>query len=288
MASSRLGKGLDELFGTNVDDILDAISEGDSKKKTEIPLSEIRANPYQPRKSFDQDKLKELASSIKEHGVFQPILVRKSQVSGYELVAGERRLRASKLAGKETIPAIVVEFDETEMMEISLLENIQREDLSPMEEAEAYKQLIDKIGYTQDELARRLGKSRSNITNSLRLLKLPLEIQNYVREGKLSYGQARTILSLEEEKAQLALAEKAVKEGLTVRSLERLVNQKPIVKKEKTKKDRYLEEVRLRLERKFATSVEVKKKSLTIHFNNTADLNRILDILHALEETYQD
>lgn len=288
MASSRLGKGLDELFGTNVDDILDAISEGDSKKKTEIPLSEIRANPYQPRKSFDQDKLKELASSIKEHGVFQPILVRKSQVSGYELVAGERRLRASKLAGKETIPAIVVEFDETEMMEISLLENIQREDLSPMEEAEAYKQLIDKIGYTQDELARRLGKSRSNITNSLRLLKLPLEIQNYVREGKLSYGQARTILSLEEEKAQLALAEKAVKEGLTVRSLERLVNQKPIVKKEKTKKDRYLEEVRLRLERKFATSVEVKKKSLTIHFNNTADLNRILDILHALEETYRD
>lgn len=288
MASSRLGKGLDELFGANIDDVLEAISEGDSHKKTEIPLKDIRSNPYQPRKVFDKEKLQELADSIKEHGVFQPILLRKSSVSGYELVAGERRWRASKLAGKESIPAIILDFSEQEMMEISLLENIQREDLSIIEEAQAYQQLMEKIGYTQEELAKRLGKSRSNVSNALRLLKLPTSIQSLVKTGKLSYGQARTILSLENEEQQVQLAQKTIDENLTVRQLEKIVNQKSNHhKKPSVQKDPFAEEVKRNLEKKLSTFVEMKKKSLVIHFSDYDDLNRILEILGSLEESYQ-
>lgn len=285
--ASRLGKGLDELFGANLDEVLDSISQDEQTKKSEIPLKEIRPNPYQPRKSFSLEKLKELASSIKEHGIFQPILVRKSSVSGYEIIAGERRYRASKLLGKETIPALIVDFSDQEMMEVSLLENIQREDLNPIEEAEAYQQLLTKIAYTQEELASRLGKSRSNITNALRLLKLPTTVKNYVKEGKLSYGQARTLLMCQEEEKQISLAEEAIKEGLTVRQLEKIANKKPKKNKE-NKKDPYLEEVRLRLEKHFATAVDVKKKALIIHYNNNQDLNRILDKLKALDTSYKD
>ena len=171
-----LGKGLEgmgNVFGVSIDEMLDEISSGSGENgSVKLPIDKIRRNPYQPRKTFDEEKLQELAQSIKEHGVFQPILVREA-IEGYELVAGERRLRASKIAGLNEIPAIVVKFDEQQMMEISLLENIQREDLSPIEEALAYEELINKLDYTQEKLAHRLGKSRSNITNMLRLLKLP-------------------------------------------------------------------------------------------------------------------
>ncbi|MBQ1809739.1 MAG: ParB/RepB/Spo0J family partition protein, partial [Erysipelotrichaceae bacterium] len=228
MAENRLGRGLTELFGSNVDDLIEEIASGDRDKNI-LPISEIRPNPYQPRKNFDQDKLKELAESIREHGVFQPIIVRKA-IDGYELIAGERRLRASKLAGKEDIPAIVVEFSDQEMMEISLLENIQREDLNAVEEAAAYSQLIEKIGYTQEELAKHIGKSRTHITNMLRLLRLPDDIKEKVRSGKLSYGQARTLLAAEDEEKMHELAERAVREGLSVRDLEKLVSEKPAEK----------------------------------------------------------
>ena len=205
--AKRLKKGLDQIFG-DIDDVINDISG--KNDQTELPLEEIRPNPYQPRKTFDDDKINELAASIKEHGVFQPIIVRKS-LSGYELIAGERRLRASKIAQKDTIPAIVVDFDDSQMMEISLLENIQREDLSPLEEAEAYDQLLHKLNYTQEELSKRIGKSRPYITNMLRLLKLPLGIKELVNSKKLSYGHARTLLALDDEDRMLELAKKTVK-----------------------------------------------------------------------------
>ena len=197
--AKKLGKGLDEIFGENFSSVLNDINApADGSQAVKISLDEIRPNPYQPRKTFDREALNDLAASIKEHGVFNPILVRKS-VGGYELIAGERRLRASKIAGMRDIPSIVVEFDDTQMMEISILENIQREDLSPLEEARAYEQLIEKLGYTQEKLAERIGKSRPYITNILRLLKLPEEVQDMVNGNKLSYGHARALLSVEDE-----------------------------------------------------------------------------------------
>ena len=191
--AKKLGKGLDEIFGENFSNVLNDINAPVNVSSTvKIALDEIRPNPYQPRKTFDQAALQDLANSIKEHGVFNPILVRKSVV-GYELIAGERRLRASKLAKMNDIPAIIVDFNDTQMMEISILENIQREDLSPLEEAKAYQQLIEKLNYTQEKLAERIGKSRPYITNSLRLLKLPLSVQDLLNTGKLTNGHARAL-----------------------------------------------------------------------------------------------
>ena len=287
MAENRLGRGLTELFGSNVDDLIEEIASGDRDKNI-LPISEIRPNPYQPRKNFDQDKLKELAESIREHGVFQPIIVRKA-IDGYELIAGERRLRASKLAGKEDIPAIVVEFSDQEMMEISLLENIQREDLNAVEEAAAYSQLIEKIGYTQEELAKHIGKSRTYITNMLRLLRLPDDIKEKVRSGKLSYGQARTLLAAEDEEKMHELAERAVREGLSVRDLEKLVSEKPAEKKKKeVRRNPYYEDVRSRLEKQFGTGVEVKKNKMVIYYNSDEDLNRILEKMSGLDQSLHE
>ena len=178
--------------------MIEEIQQGDESRQSEIKLSEIRPNPYQPRKIFDDEKIGELAQSIKEHGVFTPVLLRKS-VKGYELIAGERRVRASKKAGLKTIPAIVMEFTEEQMMEISLLENIQREDLNAIEEAQAYQRLIERLDYTQEKLAQRVGKSREHITNTLRLLKLPKSVQQLVTENKLSMGHVRPLVTIEDE-----------------------------------------------------------------------------------------
>ncbi len=292
MASKKkLGKGLSAIFGEDIDTFLDDISNGSSdvktSGKTEIDIDKIRANPYQPRKQFDEKALKELSDSIKENGVFQPILIRQS-ISGYELVAGERRLRASKLAGLKKIPAIIVEFDDRQMMEISLLENIQRENLTPIEEAKAYDQLIKKLKYTQEELSKHLGKSRANIANMLRLLSLPGEVQELVNEGKLSYGQARTLLSLDDEESMIELAERTVKEGLSVRELESITavskKKKPENKKKAAKRDPFTEDVVNRLQKKFATKVEIKNKSIIIRYTDTEDLNRLLDIMNVIED----
>ena len=287
-AKKKLGKGLDAIFGQDIDSFLSEIEESAEKNgsgKDELKISEIRPNPYQPRKEFDEKGLEELAGSIRENGVFQPILVRKS-LQGYELVAGERRLRASRMADKDTIPAIIVDFDDRQMMEISLLENIQRKDLTPIEEASAYQQLIRKLGYTQDELAKRLGKSRTNVANMLRLLSLPDEVKQLVNEGKLSYGQARTLLSVENEEDMIALAKRAIREGLSVRELEKLTSKKTDGRKrpEEKKKDPFVADVIDRLQKKFGTKVEIKNKALSISYTDNEDLNRILEIIGVLED----
>ena len=282
--AKKLGKGLDEIFGENFSNVLNDINAPVNVSSTvKIALDEIRPNPYQPRKTFDQAALQDLANSIKEHGVFNPILVRKSVV-GYELIAGERRLRASKLAKMNDIPAIIVDFNDTQMMEISILENIQREDLSPLEEAKAYQQLIEKLNYTQEKLAERIGKSRPYITNSLRLLKLPLSVQDLLNNGKLTNGHARALLAIEDEDRMIELANRVVKENLTVRDIEKLAKAKPIKPKKEKENDPFLENVSRIVENKLQTRVEIDNKKLTIHYNGTEDLNRILEIIGCLED----
>lgn len=283
-----LGRGIDALFKD-----FSEIEEVDIKKETvvEIPLEELRPNPYQPRKTFDEKALEELSESIKQSGVFQPIIVRQSTIKGYEIIAGERRFRASKLAGKETIPAIVREFDEARMMQIAVLENLQREDLSPMEEAEAYEMLMKNLKLTQVELAEQLGKSRPYIANYLRLLSLPQVVKDLVQKEQLSMGQARTLLALKETDQIIPLANRVLKEGLTVRQLEQIVSemnetQGPPLKKVKKKpqaKPYYIRTSEDRLMDKFGTSVAIQEKDgkgkIEIEYLSQADLTRILDIL---------
>ena len=288
MANKKLGKGLNAIFGDEIDSFIDDINNNEAQTKGEsfkLNISEIRPNPYQPRKNFTEKELRELADSIELNGVIQPIVVRKS-LSGYELVAGERRLRASKLAKKKDIPAILVDFNDQQMMEISLLENIQRKDLTPIEEASAYQQLIDKLNYTQQQLSTRVGKSREYIANLLRLLKLPKEVQKLVNEEKLPYSQARALLALEDEKKMVELANECVKKNLSVIELNKLIkniNKKPTVKKPEVK-DPFIEDVRKKLENKFGTSVEVSKKNISIAYTGTDDLNRILEILGVIDD----
>ena len=220
-----LGRGLEELFNNEVLDYSSVeekiISETKNEEIQNVRLDELRSNPYQPRKNFDEEALQELANSIKEHGVFQPIIVKKS-IKGYEIIAGERRVKASKLAGLTEIPAIVRDFNDTQMMEIALLENLQREDLNAIEEASAYKKLQETLALTQEELAKRLGKSRSHITNMIGLLTLPQGIQDYIIQDKISMGHARVLSKLEDSTKQEELAQKIIKEGLSVRELEDL------------------------------------------------------------------
>ena len=204
-----LGRGLEQLFSQEaiqVEELEKQIYESTPKEEiVELDIDELRPNPYQPRTVFHEEQLQELASSIKEHGVFQPIIVKKS-IKGYDIIAGERRYRASKLAGLKKIPAIVRTFTDEQMMEIALLENLQRENLSPMEEAKAYQSMIEKLHLTQDELSKKVGKSRSHLTNMLGLLRLPKEVQTLVNDEKLSMGHARALSKLEntEEIIQMA------------------------------------------------------------------------------------
>ena len=286
--NARLGKGLSSIFGQDVSKVLDDIQNGDmeveSQQQSKIPVNEIRPNPYQPRKVFNDEALKELSSSIKQHGVFTPILVKKS-IQGYDLIAGERRLRASKLAGLENIPAIIVDFDDQEMMEIALLENIQREDLNVIEEAKAYEKLIQRLGYTQEQLAHRVGKSREHITNLLRLLKLPEDVQEYVVNKQLSMGHVRALLGLKTESSMRTIAKQAIDQGLSVRKVEQIVkdtNNKKTV--EKPKEDIYVKAAKEKLQEFFQTSVSISKNSISIHYENKEDLNRILELLNLVEE----
>lgn len=286
--NARLGKGLSSIFGQDVSKVLDDIQNGDmeveSQEQSKIPVDEIRPNPYQPRKVFDEDALKELSSSIKQHGVFTPILVKKS-IQGYDLIAGERRLRASKLAGLKDIPAIIVDFDDQEMMEIALLENIQREDLNVIEEAKAYEKLIQRLNYTQEQLAHRVGKSREHITNLLRLLKLPEDVQEYVVNKQLSMGHVRALLGLKTEAGMRKVAKQAIDQGLSVRKVEQIVkdiNNKKTV--EKPKEDIYVKAAKEKLQEYFQTSVSISKNSISIHYENKEDLNRVLELLSLVEE----
>lgn len=275
-----LGRGLEALFE-------DEPPIDESEEVKEIPLTDIRPNPYQPRKAFDEKSLAELANSIKENGVFQPIIVRQS-VGGYEIIAGERRFRASKLAGKKTVPAIVRQFDEAQMMEVAVLENLQREDLTPLEEAQAYDMLQKNLGLTQAEVSKRMGKSRPYIANYLRLLTLPQRTKNLLQHGKLSMGQARTLLALKDKSRINEVARRVVKKGITVRQLEKLVskmNQRRQRKqKKRSPKSIFIRTSERQLADRFGTNVNISanqrgKGRLAIDFDSTADLNRILALL---------
>lgn len=282
-----LGMGLEQLFnGENLDldEMEKTIYENSTNEEIiELKLDDLRPNPYQPRKIFDDEALRELSESIKEHGVFQPIIVKKS-IKGYEIIAGERRYRASKLAGLKTIPAIIRDFTDSQMMEIALLENLQREDLNVIEEAIAYKSMIEKLNLTQDELAKRVGKSRSHITNILGLLRLPKEVQKQVIQGNITMGHARMLSKLEDDKKIIELANKIVNESLTVRDIEDIgtveKKKKPIVKKETSNEYKYVEEM---LRDKLDTKVRIKDLKIQISFTNNADLNRILEVLNVKE-----
>lgn len=280
-----LGRGLEQLFndeGLNFDTIENSIIEEakTNDQIVEIDLSELRANPYQPRKNFDEEALNELASSIKEHGVFQPIIVKKS-IKGYEIIAGERRFRASKLAGMQTIPAIVKDFSDEEMMQIALLENLQRENLTSIEEAKAYKSIIESMNITQDELAKKVGKSRSHVTNILGLLKLPASVQDMVLYNKLSMGHARVLSKLDDPKTIEDLAQRVITEDLSVRKLESLVydNEEKEVntKKSSNNEYKYMENF---LKEKLGTNVKINNNKISIKFSNVQDLNRILEIMN--------
>ena len=281
-----LGKGLEELFNSEVLDYSTVeeriVNETPKEEITNVKLSELRSNPYQPRKVFDPEALQELSNSIKEHGVFQPIIVKRS-IKGYEIIAGERRVKASQLAGLTEIPAIIRDFNDTQMMEIALLENLQRENLTAMEEANAYKKLQETLSITQEDLAKRLSKSRSHITNMIGLLTLPDDIQEEVNNKMISMGHARVLSKLDNREQQRQLADKIIKEGISVRDLEEL-SQKPMItkanpqkRKHETNEYAYLQE---EMSEKLGTKVSIKKNKIEIHFVNNSDLNRILELLN--------
>ena len=289
---SGLGKGLNAIFndGNSASDLvsmIDAIEKNAPElTQTKILLKDIRTNPYQPRKYFDEEKLNELAQSIKEHGVFQPILLKKC-IHGYDIVAGERRWRAAKIAGLEDIPSIIVDFTDDQMMEIALLENIQREDLNAIEEAQGYQAMMDKLHLTQEELAQRVGKSRTHVTNTLRLLNISKTLQKYILDGILSMGHIRPLISLPEDKA-LQTAKRAVDEKLSVRQVEDIVKgiKLSLSKKNKSKETQespynYAETL---IRKKYGTKVKIQNKTITIKYTDIKDLNRILELMGVIEE----
>ena len=281
-----LGRGLEELFsiedinyGNLEEKIMETVHEEEIQQ---LPLSELRVNPYQPRKTFNEESLNELAESIKEHGVFQPIIVKKS-IKGYEIVAGERRFRASKLAGKETIPAIVRNFTDEEMMEIAVLENLQRENLNAVDEANAYKTLMENLHLTQDQVSKRVNKSRSHITNLLGILSLPEDVLTLVKENKLSMGHARCLSKLSDIEKINELTKKVLEENLSVRELEALSSGNEIERKNKIVKNPKSNEytsLEKELTEYYGTKVKIANKKLIISFENNQDLNRILEMIN--------
>ncbi len=281
-----LGMGLEQLFNSEMldfDQVEEKIVNQTPKDEIiEIPLGELMSNPYQPRKIFDEESLKELSDSIKEHGVFQPIIVKKS-VKGYNIIAGERRVKASELAGLTKIPAIVRDFTDDEMMQVALLENLQREDLTAIEEAKAYKSIIESLRLTQDELAKKIGKSRSHITNMLGLLRLPLSVQDMLLYNKISMGHARVLSKLESHEQVEELANKVINENLSVRDLEKLtessyfVRNIPLTRQKKHKQYKHVEDA---MKEKLGTKVSISDNKIKISFVTKEDLNRILEILN--------
>ncbi|MGJ7913699.1 ParB/RepB/Spo0J family partition protein [Neobacillus sp. LXY-1] len=276
-----LGKGLDAFF-TNVE-------AGKEEAVQEIKLQELRPNPYQPRKVFQQETIDELKASIIEHGILQPLVVRKS-IKGYEIVVGERRYRAAKEAGLETIPAVVRTLSEQQMMELAVLENLQREDLNPIEEGQAYQTLMEKLKLTQEEVAKRLGKSRPHVANHIRLLSLPPKIQEFISEGKISMGHGRALLGLRQKAKLSMVVDKIIQESLNVRQLEKWIQQlnenvSRETKKPEVRKDVFIVEREHTLRERFGTSVSIKhnkdkkKGKIEIEFFSPEDLERILELL---------
>lgn len=277
MNKHGLGRGLDALIPTEQEGI---------ETIQEINIDEIVVNNKQPRKDFDEEKLEELAASMEQHGVLQPVILRKIG-RGYELVAGERRWRAAAKAGIKKIPAVVKELSDGDVLEIALIENLQREDLNPIEEASAYKQLMDEFGLTQEELAKRVGKSRSQIANTLRLLNLEEEILKFIFEGKLTAGHARALLSIEDKKLRYGLAKKISNEGLSVRQAEQLA-QNLLQKKEKkssrqTTINPIMSGIAEKLQQSLGTKVRIrgseKRGKIEIEFYSSEELERILEVI---------
>jgi ParB family transcriptional regulator, chromosome partitioning protein len=273
-----LGKGLNAFFN------MEAERE---EKVQEISIKEIRPNPYQPRKVFEPEAIEELKLSIQEHGILQPIILRKT-IKGYEIVVGERRFRAAKEARLETVPAVVRELNEQQMMELAVLENLQREDLNPIEEGIAYQTLIEKLKLTQEELAKRLGKSRPHLANHIRLLSLPPKIQQLISDGKISMGHGRALLGLRKKDKLPVLVDKILKDGMNVRQLEQLIQQMNEIvpretNKEKATKDVFIRERETSLRERFGTTVNIKqsknKGKIEIEFFSKDDLERILELL---------
>lgn len=274
-----LGRGIQALFPD--------LEVNEEEVVRDIPLQQVRPNPYQPRKYFSNEAIQELTDSVKEHGVLQPIIVRKS-IKGFEIVVGERRFRAAKEAGLETIPAVVRRLNDQQMMELALLENLQREDLTPIEEANAYQKLMDELKLTQEQLAKRLAKSRPHISNHIRLLTLPTYVQELISEGELSMGHGRTLLSLKDKSKLQAVISRIQKESLNVRQLEQLIQQMNQnvpreTKKEKREQNIFFVEQENVLRERFGTAVKIKennnKGKIEIEFFNEQDLQRILDVL---------
>ena len=283
-----LGRGLDALIRTTGTDYDQSEKETGEQIKI-LNVDEIVANKFQPRVEFNDDALEDLMESIKQFGVLQPVLVRKLE-HGYELIAGERRLRASKLAGLTTIPTIIREYTDTEMTAIALIENLQREDLTAIEEALAYSKLLTEFGLTQEELAQKVGRSRSHIANFIRLLTLPSKIQQYVSRGTLTMGQVRPLISLEDEKMQLDTVEYIIAEDLSARAVEDLVRKllaAPTAQEEKEavipKKEFFVMEAEDKLKMLLGTQVKIKpgkvKSKIEIEFYSTDDLDRIIETL---------
>jgi len=285
-----LGRGLEELFNNenlDIEQFEKTIIESTPRDEIiELNIDELRVNPYQPRKIFDEEALQELALSIKEHGVFQPIIVKRS-IKGFEIIAGERRVRASKLAGLSKIPSIVRDFTDEQMMEIALLENLQRENLTAIEEAYAYKALLENLNLTQEELSKRVGKSRSHITNIVGLLRLPKEVQKLINTSKISMGHARVLSKLDNEEQIIKIADKIINENLSVRDIEIITSTNSFERKNKiakpekiTSEYKYVEDL---LRDKLDTKVKINDKKIEISYTNVADLNRILEVLDIKE-----
>lgn len=278
MSKKRLGKGLSALINND--------ENVDQSRVEEIFVDQIEANPFQPRSNFDEEALNELANSIREKGVIQPITVRKIKAEKYQIVAGERRWRASKLAALKKIPAVIRNFDDQEMLEIALIENIQREDLNPVEEAAAYKEMLNNFDITQAELAKRVGKSRSNISNLIRLLKLADKVKNHLQRGTITIGHARALLSLKKEETQVAACENIIIQDLTVRETENYVEKlkNPLKNKEKKEEkvelDQAWQQAAAELEKNLGTKVKIKQRKknnlLTIELDSVDKLNELV------------
>lgn len=274
-----LGKGLEELFSNasfSFDKLEDSIVAEEKNNSIEVSLDEIRSNPHQPRKTFDDKSLEELADSIKVYGVVEPVILKKS-IKGYEIVAGERRCRASKLAGLKTVPAIIKEFTDDEMMEIALLENIQREDLDAIDTAESIQKILDLENITQEEFSKKFGKSRSYITNLLGLLRLPDDIKKKVKNGTISMSHARSLSKIEDENQIAILASKIENDNLNVRDLEKLLSKKEKKKESKNPELKMYEDA---ISDATGSKVNITNKKIEISYDSITDLNRIMEILH--------
>lgn len=270
-----LGKGLDTIFAENETE--------DSNSSVMLRISEIEPNRSQPRKDFDENSLSDLAQSISQHGLLQPLLVRPLPIGGYQIVAGERRYRACRMAGLTEVPVTIRELSDTETMELALIENLQREDLSPIEEALGYKALIDEHGFSQEEVATSVGKSRPAIANSLRILKLPDSVLEYVKQDKISAGHARALLMLDNEKDMLELAELIYKKDLSVRQAEKLAKKKPEVEEDTQpeRKPSFYSMVELALNESLGRKIKVNKNKgkqggvLQIEFYSDEELTEL-------------